>query len=429
MSKWSLFFLLVPVAGVALFAVAEYTGWSLPPVQSTLGARMDHLYYVLLAITGVTFIFTQLAIAFLVYFYSKPRQGVQSVTTGGGALAMGLWFTVPLAGFALLLMVFPMPVESRLWMALSLSVGWPLMMSLLVIGRKARQKGAAMYMHGNTSLEVIWTIIPTIVFLALAVYQMPLWEEFRYPRTKPADVMPVRVVGRQFEWRMVYPGPDGKFDTPDDLHIPNELHAVKGKEVWVDLRAMDVLHSFFLPLHRVKQDAVPGLTIPVWFDSIQSTWEYQEGGADYTAEEVIDVAKLQTAVNEAKTPALAYLKESLKLPAEVARAAVAKGLNEALAKPDFYDESRFPNDSLSVELKQLIATKPTGNRLKLLNRKLLDITLADSVRPLGRHFDIVCAELCGWGHYKMKGRLFVHDTPEQLDEWLKTQYSLQGAVR
>jgi hypothetical protein len=286
-----------------------------------------------------------------------------------------------------------------------------------------------MYMHGNTSLEVIWTIIPTIVFLALAVYQMPLWEEFRYPRTKPADVMPVRVVGRQFEWRMVYPGPDGKFDTPDDLHIPNELHAVKGKEVWVDLRAMDVLHSFFLPLHRVKQDAVPGLTIPVWFDSIQSTWEYQEGATSYRADDVTDVTKLQAAVNDAKTPALAYLKETLKLPADATPAAVAKGLDDVLAKTDFYDASRFPDDTLSFEMRQLIGTKPAEKRLRLLNRKLLDITLADSVRPIGRHFDIVCAELCGWGHYKMKGRLFVHDTPEQLDEWLKTQYSLQGAVR
>ena len=429
MSKWSLFFLLVPVAGVALFAAAEYLGWSLPPVQSSLGTRVDQLYYVLLAITGVTFIFTQLAIAFLVYFYSQPREGAAAVATGSGMVSMGMWLIVPLAGFALLVMVFPMPSQSRLWMAAALCVGWPLMMSLLVMGRKARQQGSAMYMHGNTTLEVVWTIIPTFVFLGLAIYQMPLWEEFRYPRTKPADVMPVRVIGRQFEWRMVYPGPDGKFDTPDDLHFPNELHAVKGKEVWVDLRAMDVLHSFFLPMHRVKQDAVPGLTIPVWFDCLQSTWEFQADAADYTAEDILDIPRLQASVNEAKTPALAFVKESLKLPADATAAVITKSLNDLLAKPDFHDASRFPDDTLTFELKQLIATKPTEKRLRLLNRKLLDITLADSVRPLGRHFDIVCAELCGWGHYKMKGRMFVHDTPEQLEEWLKEQYALQGAVR
>ena len=75
------------------------------------------------------------------------------------------------------------------------------------------------------------------------------------------------MTARQFQWVMRYPGPDGKLHTADDLHIVNDLHFVKGKPALIYLKSSDVLHSFFLPQMRIKQDAVPGLTIPVWFDS------------------------------------------------------------------------------------------------------------------------------------------------------------------
>jgi cytochrome c oxidase subunit 2 len=78
------------------------------------------------------------------------------------------------------------------------------------------------------------------------------------------------VTARQFEWRIRYPAP-GKVlqDTPqpDDLYTVNDLHAPAGKPVVIKLRSDDVLHSFFLPHLRVKQDAVPGLVIPVWFEA------------------------------------------------------------------------------------------------------------------------------------------------------------------
>ena len=76
------------------------------------------------------------------------------------------------------------------------------------------------------------------------------------------------VSARQFEWRIRYPAP-GKVlqDTPqpDDLYTVNDLHVPAGKPVVIRLKSEDVLHSFFLPHLRIKQDAVPGLVIPVWF--------------------------------------------------------------------------------------------------------------------------------------------------------------------
>jgi cytochrome c oxidase subunit 2 len=89
------------------------------------------------------------------------------------------------------------------------------------------------------------------------------------------------------------------------VHVVNDLHLPVNEEILLDLKSMDVLHSFFLPNMRVKQDAVPGMRIPVWFRALE-----------------------------------------------------------------------------------------TGQ------------------------FDLVCAELCGWGHYKMKGRLTI-ESRDAFDRWLK----------
>lgn len=431
MSRWSLFFLTVPVAGVAVFAAGEYLGWSLPPLQSTHGAQLDHLYYVILAITGVAFIFTQLGLAFLVYYYRQSTPGT-TVRRRDGWWSLAAWLVVPLAGFGWLLYVFPMPPEARLWMAIALCVGWPLLLSLLTAGRHARGAERAVYSHGSAPLEIVWTVVPAIIFLFIAAYQYPLWREMRYPRAKPADVVPVRVIGRQFEWRMVYAGPDQQLDTEDDVYVPGELHVIKGAESWIDLRSMDVIHSFFLPFHRVKQDAVPGLSIPVWFDCAQSTWENQSRQAIYLPEDLFDTAGIARLIGKGGTPALAYLKE--KLGAEVLNSATAGSLvlplNRIVTEPGFYAAGEFANDdSLPSEVRRLAALQSDEPFRMVLNRKLLDQTLGSLVQPIGGEFDIVCAELCGWGHYKMKGRLFVHETAEDFQAWMDEQVKVQESVR
>lgn len=423
MSRWSLLFLFVPVASVAVFAVAEYVGWSLPPVQSTLGKEVDHLYYVVLAICGVAFIFTQLGLAFLVYFYAR-RPGVVAGERKSGLWSVAGWMVIPLLGFALLLYLFPMPAESRLWMAVSLCVGWPLLLSMMAAGRQGRTENKAHYSHGNQSLEIVWTIVPAGIFLFIAAYQYPTWQQMRYPKARPNDVTPVRVIARQFEWRMVYAGADGKLDTADDLMIANELHVVKGKESWVDLRSMDVIHSFFLPFHRVKQDIVPGLTIPVWFDCLESTWEHQTPLALFEAGDIPDPARLSKEINASPSPLVGKLKSELSelLKSEnPSSEAIAKAINDAMKKPAFVADSGVETGSLSTEIQQLARQRDREDLQLLLARKLLDREFAGLATPIGGDFEIVCAELCGWGHYKMKGRLFVHESEESLAEWMEAQ--------
>jgi cytochrome c oxidase subunit 2 len=176
------------------------------------------------------------------------------------------------------------------------------------------------YMHGSHTLEVVWSIIPAATLLFIAIFQMDAWAaaKMRRPRLPGPDgkletaddiLKPplAEVTGRQFEWRIRYAAKDGILGTPDDVLIVNDLHVPTNEEVVLKIKSQDVLHSFFLPNLRLKQDVVPGMKQHVWFK-----------------------------------------------------------------------------------------TTRTGV------------------------FDIVCAELCGWGHYKMRGRLTV-ESRDDFNRWLDLQ--------
>ncbi|MHC4925136.1 MAG: cytochrome c oxidase subunit II [Planctomycetota bacterium] len=141
---------------------------------------------------------------------------------------------------------------------------------------RAKPGGKAVYTHGNHKLEVIWTIIPGALLFWLALYQIGTWRDIKI-LTPPAGEGPVvQVLARQFEWHFRYTGPDGEFGTDDDVTTLNYLHVPKGKKVTLQIRGQDVLHSFFVPALRLKQDTVPGLTIAQWFEATKSTEEYRE---------------------------------------------------------------------------------------------------------------------------------------------------------
>jgi cytochrome c oxidase subunit 2 len=94
-----------------------------------------------------------------------------------------------------------------------------------------------------------------------------VWANIKSDRSFPDDALTLRVVAKQFEWNITYPGADGELDTGDDFTVRNQLHLPANEPVVVRLEAEDVIHSFFVPELRVKQDAVPGMTIPVWFEA------------------------------------------------------------------------------------------------------------------------------------------------------------------
>jgi cytochrome c oxidase subunit 2 len=121
----------------------------------------------------------------------------------------------------------------------------------------------ATYTHGNTTLEIVWTAVPAVILAVLALISRSTWAEIK--ETQPPSDYQIRISGKQFNWEIAYPGPDGKLDTDDDVRMDNDFHVPVNKVVRIQLQSKDVIHSFFVPQFRLKQDAVPGRSIPVWF--------------------------------------------------------------------------------------------------------------------------------------------------------------------
>jgi len=143
-------------------------------------------------------------------------------------------------------------------------------MIYFLIRYKSRAGGKATYYHGNTRLEIIWTIIPALIVIALGVASKSLWSQMKQEFPEENTALVVHVMPRQFQWDITYAGADGKFDTSatsDDIKTINQLHVPAGKNVIVILTAQDVIHSFFVPEFRIKQDAVPGMVTKSWFNT------------------------------------------------------------------------------------------------------------------------------------------------------------------
>lgn len=125
----------------------------------------------------------------------------------------------------------------------------------------------------------------------IVFYAIPSWSRIKMEFPKPEEANQIDVVAEQFAWNVHYPGKDGKFGrrdpklvhfsnpigldredeaAEDDVVLANEIHVPLGKPTLIRLSSKDVIHSFFIPEFRVKQDAMPGMVIPVWFQPTQT---------------------------------------------------------------------------------------------------------------------------------------------------------------
>lgn len=232
------------------------------------------------------------------------------------------------------------------WLMLFLFVGWGIFFIYTLFRFRESKNPKADYAgvksHLSSGLEVAVAVIEFVILIGFAI---PIWA------TRVNDVPnsatgaeEIRVIAQQFAWNIHYPGPDGIFgsrdinlvdeaenpigldrrdpNASDDFVTINQLHIPVNKPIRIDLSSKDVIHSFFLPEFRVKQDAIPGMSIPVWFEATMTTEEF-----------------LKTTVGSERE---------------------------------------------------------------------------------GKGFEIACAQLCGLGHYRMKGFLTVHDD-EGYADWLAEQ--------
>ena len=108
---------------------------------------------------------------------------------------------------------------------------------------------------------------PQILLLVIAFSQMGTWAKIKYRGNLPQKEPIAHVWASQFDWQMQYPGADGVFGTWDDIESPHLFKVPVDENVVFILHSRDVLHSFFVPEFRLKQDAVPGMAIPIWFNS------------------------------------------------------------------------------------------------------------------------------------------------------------------
>jgi cytochrome c oxidase subunit 2 len=106
--------------------------------------------------------------------------------------------------------------------------------------------------HGNTRLEIAWTLIPTIIVLFAGGYSWKVLDDIEDPKPE-GQRMTVTVFSQQFAWSFAYPGKDYAW-TEEALHVP------VGKQIHFKMHALDVIHSFWVPEWRIKKDNVPGIT-------------------------------------------------------------------------------------------------------------------------------------------------------------------------
>ena len=111
---------------------------------------------------------------------------------------------------------------------------------------------------GNHLLETAWTVIPTILVLIIFVYGIDVWSEMRQP---PEDAMQIEVRGQRWNWSFIY----GDDIIPGGRRIPGDLYVPLGVPVKLNMKSNDVLHSFFVPEFRVKEDVTPSWYTHLWF--------------------------------------------------------------------------------------------------------------------------------------------------------------------
>jgi len=291
------------------------------------------------------------------------------------------------------------------WFMAVLFVGWGIYFVMVLIRFRDRpgHRASTKEIKAKASKvgEVAIVIIEAVLLLAFSI---PIWADVRGQQHMPEpsdDLVRMRVIAQQFAWNVHYPGKDGKFgptayefvssdnliglnrdhpDAKDDI-VPaqNIMHIPVNRDILIELSSSDVIHSFSLPYLRIKQDAVPGLSIPVWFKAVETTDSVRE---KMTREVESDPELLPT------------------IRDHVAVEAYSASDGSAIVEK----HGRITEDVLTA----------------LASAGIASIKVAPDVPT-----QIACAQLCGNSHYRMRGMLYV-DTDEQFAAWVAEEEKWLG---
>lgn len=207
---WAFFFIFWPAVALYVCLIAPSQNWWFPGASmSKVGHQIDGLFYLILLIVTLTFVGTQIGLGYVLWRGATKKPGDKAV-----------------------------------------------------------------FSHGSHKLEIIWTAVPAFILVFISLSQLEVVANIRVLSRFPEEIRRTsaiaEVTARQFEWRIRYPKPGTELSTEPqagDLHYVNEVHVPVSRPVMLNLRSGDVQHAFFSPQLRVKQDAVPGLVIPIWFEA------------------------------------------------------------------------------------------------------------------------------------------------------------------
>jgi len=256
---------------------------------------------------------------------------------------------------------------------------------------RAKPGAKAHYSHGSKKAELFWSILPGFVLLWLALAQRDAWFDIRDRFPADSESVVVQVMPEQFQWNFRYPGADGKFGGEDDVTMNGVMHVPVGKPIVTRMNSKDVIHSFFLPHLRVKQDVVPGMMTRVWFQADRiPCWDLREGKVVYLGPQEFDQRRVAVHPEWGDD----YLNDEFSFGWE--DEIPVTGVKTYRYKPPLTEQAWIHHEGK-------VERRPASEAEMVLH-----------------HVEIACAELCGLNHWQMRGMLVIE--PEPLyRRWLETK--------
>ena len=168
-------------------------------------------------------------------------------------------------------------VDSLYWFLVAISVFFSLLIGVVLIFlavryRRRHADEIGVPLHGNTKLEIAWSILPFVIVMVMFAWGAKVFVKMSQP---PVDAVEYYATGKQWMW---------KFQHPEGQREINQLHVPVGVPIKVTMTSEDVIHSFFVPAFRVKMDVVPGRYSSVWFEATK-TGTYHLFCAEYCGTE------------------------------------------------------------------------------------------------------------------------------------------------
>jgi len=173
------------------------------------------------------------------------------------------------------------------WLMIALFVGWLIYFACALFrfrqSRNPRASYTGVRSHASTYIEGAVAVVECVLLIGFA---LPFWATAADKFPKESEATVIKVAAQQFNWNVLYPGPDGAFgrqdinfvsaqnhfgldpgdpQTKDDIYTSNEIHVPVNKPVIVHISSKDVIHSFKVIPLRIMQDAIPGMSIPIHF--------------------------------------------------------------------------------------------------------------------------------------------------------------------